>query len=508
MARHNFYRQADAMTEIRSVRRGRRLKGNSTRRRTRERQERIATILLSSGGCLLVCWLLGFIGGGSDSGSPAPQRDRQARLSALRKMGNDPEDASSRYRPSGGRRKKMKHGLLQMGEALSDPEDDPKATALARSILSASTHLIGIEVTDDSSVDDERYSGIAATFCRLDFSGQKEAPPEQPMFKDVLRFSDCEDDAKNRIRVDLAEAVQLVREFDADVVSQDVSGPTVLDLKGVVFHESRCGSTLAANTMMALNPEKNRVFSESRPPVEALMHTCGEDYSECSARAAANVLRDVIYLMGRSDDPKEENLFFKFQSVTSRTLAVFRLAFPTTPFIFLYRDPVEVMMSQLDIPRPSRANCVASKRSSPLVHKFVKETPYQMDELEDEEFCAIHLATLCGTALHNIEEADGLGLAVKYRRDLVHDLLDVVYPQHFRVTVDEAARARVLKVSGTYSKNRGQHGDKYGDFKPDSAQKKKMASPEIEDASESFLQPSFDALEKSVYNLKHMYKTS
>lgn len=497
------------MTEIRSARRGR-LKGNSTRRRSREQRERIAAILLSSGGCLLVCWLLGFIGSSSDnSGGPTPQRDRQARLAALRKMGNDPGDASSRYRPSGGRRKKMRHGLLQMGEALSDPEDDPEATALARRILSASTHLVSIEVTDDSSVDDERYSGIVATFCRLDFSGQKEAPPEQPMFKDVVRFSNCEGGAaSNMIRVDLVEAVQLVREFDADVASQDASGPTVLDLKGVVFHESRCGSTLAANTMMALNPETNRVFSESRPPVEALMHTCGEDYSECSARAAANVLRDVIYLMGRSDDTKEESLFFKFQSVTSRTLAVFRLAFPTTPFIFLYRDPVEVMMSQLDMPRPSKANCVASKRSSPLVHKFVKETPYQMDELDNEEFCAIHLATLCDMALQNIEDAGGLGLAVKYRRDLVHDFLDVVYPQHFRVAVDEAARARVLKVSGTYSKNRGQQGDRYGDFKPDSAQKKKMASPEIEDAAESFLQPSFDALEKSEYNLNNRYQTS
>ena len=500
------------MTEIR---RGR-LKGNSSRRRrSREQRERIAAILLSSGGCLLVCWLLGFIGGRSSDGGggPAAPRDRQARLAALRKMGNDPSSpgaASSRYRPSGGRRKKMRHGLLQMGEALSDPEDDPGATVLARRILSASTHLIGIQVTDDSSVNDEGYTGIVATFCRLDFSGQKEAPPEQPMFKDVLRFSNCEEDSssKNMVRVDLAEAVQLVREFDADAVSQAVSGPTVLDLKGVVFHESRCGSTLAANTMMALNPETNRVFSESRPPVEALIHACGEDYSDCSARAAANVLRDVIYLMGRSDDPKEENLFFKFQSVTSRTLAVFRLAFPTTPFIFLYRDPVEVMMSQLDMPRPSRANCVASKRSSPLVHKFVRETPYQMDELDDEEFCAIHLATLCDMALQNVEDADGLGMAVKYRKDLVHDFLDVVYPQHFQVAVDEAARARVLKVSGTYSKNRGQHGDKYGEFKSDSAEKKKMASPEIKDASESFLQPSFDGLENSKYNLKNMYQTS
>merc|ERR1719410_435296 len=103
---------------------------------------------------------------------------------------------------------------------------------------------------------------------------------------------------------------------------------------------------------------------------------------------------------------------------------MFRAAFPSTPWIFLYRDPVEVLMSQLEMPDISKAKCVRSKRSSPAVKRAVGNTVYAFDDLTDEEFCAVHLATLCDSALYNLDEADGLGMAVGYHPELVHDLLD------------------------------------------------------------------------------------
>lgn len=36
--------------------------------------------------------------------------------------------------------------------------------------------------------------------------------------------------------------------------------------RGFVYHETRCGSTLVANMLAA--PSSNRVFSESKPPVQ------------------------------------------------------------------------------------------------------------------------------------------------------------------------------------------------------------------------------------------------
>ena len=387
-------------------------------------------------------------------------------------------------------------GLLPMRRALEDDNCDPHATKIARQILSATINLVNIYQSHNNfMITDSSYSGMVAEFCPLNFTAQKENPPGLPMFRDVVNNSpQC--NKPDIVRVDFKEAVDLVREFDTDNTD---NLPMILDLKGVVFHESRCGSTLSSNAMMALHPEKHRVYSESSPPAIAF-RICGEDYSDCSPQASANLLKDVIYMMGRSNDPKEENLFFKFQSVKTRTLESFRLAFPTTPWIFLYRNPIEVMMSQLDVPHTSQANCVRSKRSSPLIKQFIDLTQYEFDDLLDEELCAIHLATICESALRSLEHADGVGMAVKYSPDLVHDFLDTVFPKHFRILVDQDGIARVKKIAGTYSKNRGMQSE--GEFKPDSKEKEKSAPKIMKEAADEFLAPVYQKLEKSVYNIR------
>jgi hypothetical protein len=386
--------------------------------------------------------------------------------------------------------------LLPMRRALEDDNFDPRAAELARNILGASLNLVDIHIISHHfSITEESYSGIVAEFCPLNFAAQKENPPSLPMFKDVVGVSpQCNE--HNNVRVDLKEAVDLVREFDAD--NTDVL-PTILDLKGVVFHESRCGSTLAANSMMALYPEKNRVYSESSPPPPAFK-ICGEDYSDCSPQASANLLKDIIYLMGRSNDPKEQNLFFKFQSVTTRNLESFRLAFPTTPWVFMYRNPIEVMMSQLDVPHTSKANCVRSKHSSPLIKRAIAGTEYKFDDFSDEEFCAVHLATICESALRNLEDADGVGMAIKYADDLEYAFLDTVFPNHFLALVDEDGRARVEKIAGTYSKGRG--GMHEGEFHSDSEEKIRNAPKSMKDAADEFLGPVNKLLDKSRYNIR------
>ena len=291
--------------------------------------------------------------------------------------------------------------------------------------------------------------------------------------------------------------MRLAREYD-DTINGNIITQN-LNLKGVVFHESRCGSTLAANTLLAVNPTEHRVYSESTPPKQALK-ICGEDFTKCSIKASANLLKDVIYMMGRSNDPNEQHFFFKFQSATTRTMEVFRMGFPTTPWIFMYRDPVQVMMSQLDMRKISRANCVRSKHSSPAVKDHVLRRGYTMEDLEDEEFCAVHLATLCDSALRQLEDANGLGLAINYSPDIVYSFLDTLLPHHFNIPLDEDGRERVLKVAGTYSKNVG-GGHEKGDFTHDSEEKERKASQEIKNAAKKFLWPSFEELETSRFNV-------
>jgi hypothetical protein len=422
---------------------------------------------------------------------------------SMMRLGKLRDGAARQHGGGGGGRRS--DGTLSIRQAMTDPNYDSYAKQQAHQILSGHASLIDVKINIDRILEDDNYSGITAEFCPLNFKVQKENPPETPMFRDLVDKSDgCVDGGReNVITVDLKEAVLLAREFDQFAQDNDFDAtyynvPNQLQLKGVVFHESRCGSTLAANTMLAMNPVKHRVYSESAPPINAMM-ACGELYDECSLEASANLLRDVIYMMGRSNDPNEENVFFKFQSMSTRNMATFRKAFPNTPWIFLYREPVEVMMSQLDVPKMKNANCV--RTYSEMVMKSVARSGYQESELENEEWCAIYLATICESAIKNLNDADGLGMAVNYHKDLTHDFIDTVFPKHFSVPLDQEAIDRVIKVSATYSKNRGEYME--GEFKSDSEKKKKMASEGIRQASSLFLEPSFHSLQTSRYNIKN-----
>jgi hypothetical protein len=113
------------------------------------------------------------------------------------------------------------------------------------------------------------------------------------MFRDLVEHSPlCQ---KRQWKFELSKIAELARHRDAQVIrdpQQQV--PKALELTAVVFHESRCGSTLVANTLIGMNPTKHRTYSESAPPAFAIKSVCGETYSVCSKQQAATLLKDVM----------------------------------------------------------------------------------------------------------------------------------------------------------------------------------------------------------------------
>ena len=316
------------------------------------------------------------------------------------------------------------------------------------------------------------------------------------MFRDLVAHSPKCD--KTRVRVPLRDVATMAREMDQKENRQPTSDhvPKPLNLTAVVFHESRCGSTLVANMLIGMDPEKHRVYSESPPPVTAL-RICGDDYEICSMDQAATILRDVLYMMGRTNDPKEQRVFFKIQSIGSRHIQVFRRAFPHTPWLFVYREPVQVMMSHLALGY-RKANCLRSLHRPPTVTQQLvrRHQGYQsISQLAPEEFCAAHLATITESALHNLnQEASSsltLGLPVNYE-NLPKALYQTILPDHFGVPTTETEIERILKVSSQYSKGRG---NKNKEWQEDSARKEEEASAEIRQAAKIFLYKSYQELQ-------------
>ena len=335
------------------------------------------------------------------------------------------------------------------------------------------------------------YAGIYGSFCTLDWSLHKKDPSSYPMFRDLVDNSEgCE--KRNQImNVNIHDLMKLARVQD----NASDTDTKVLDLTAVVFHESRCGSTLTANIFAAVDPEGHRVYSESTPPLQVLNSVCGEDHSICDTDVAASVLRDVMYLMRRTNQPDEERAFFKIQSVGTRNLSVFTTAFPDTPYLMVYRDPVQVMMSHLKGNNLRNANCVRQRRTPPsaVVKAVEKYTPdIAIKKIPAEDYCAAHLASITETMV-DAHTANGIPINYESLPDL---LFNEILPFLLHVPALTDAQLRTVKdVAAVYSKNRG--GNRVaGSFQSDSEKKEEMASPAVRHAAQTYLLPSYQALEK------------
>lgn len=372
-------------------------------------------------------------------------------------------------------------------------------------VVAGKIHLIDLKISK-SGIQAETsagYEGVMGIFCKLEWHLHKSDPSTYPMFRDLVGHSPT---CQNPIELDLKQVVNQIRhtdeqrdlqhnnrqhEHDHDRDFDHPNGAHTIYPTGFVFHESRCGSTLVANSLAAMNPTSHRVYSESSPPITAV-RVCGYQGEECPEGRAVEILRDVIYVMGRTERAEEKELFFKIQSIGSRYLTVFLEAFPETPWIYVYREPVQIMMSQL-AQGESRANCVRQLRDVPQhrVDKLIEDGK-ELESLSPVDKCALHLSLLCESAVRAIFDAGMIARPVNYE-NLIQKLVDHIIPDHFGVLMTEEGKNNIIEIGSRYSKGRG---GKNREWKEDSHQKEMRASPEIRMAANYFLKEWYDTLEE------------
>lgn len=84
--------------------------------------------------------------------------------------------------------------------------------------------------------------------------------------------------------------------------------------------------------------------SETPPPIAALNLCAGE--GKCPDGMREELVRTVFRLMGPIQDG-HTHMFFKFQS--SKFVSAVERAWPAVKWIYLFRDPLEVMASNLKV---------------------------------------------------------------------------------------------------------------------------------------------------------------
>lgn len=113
-----------------------------------------------------------------------------------------------------------------------------------------------------------------------------------------------------------------------------------------VFHASRCGSTLLARMLMTL---RSHVVVSEPTMLEALLHPTAHVPPMRRERRVA-LLRALFSALAQPRSGGETRFVVKLDAWNVVALPLIREAFPDVPWLYLYRDPAEIAVSQWRAP--------------------------------------------------------------------------------------------------------------------------------------------------------------
>ncbi len=244
---------------------------------------------------------------------------------------------------------------------------------------------------------------------------------------------------------------------------------------GFIFHLSRCGSTLITRMLAAL--PQNLVLSE--PGLLERMLRCGQRAPHSSTAQRVAWLQWLVSALGQPRAGLEQRLFIKFDPGNIVDLPLLRQAFPGVPWIFVYRDPVEVMVSNLRAPARILAKGILPPESLNLNESVLAA-------MDDAEYSARVLGFIAESASHQAVLTGGKLIEYKQLPSIVwRDLR-----QHFQLdfTPDEIDQLqRVAAFDAKEPKRR---------FETDAEAKNREATPHIRYLAEQWIAPHYKRLEE------------
>lgn len=287
------------------------------------------------------------------------------------------------------------------------------------------------------------------------------APLTAPFFEDQLRSARSQ--PFNRLfrqRTPLAGMAQ----------AQPDDGLAAPD--GFIFHLSRCGSTLVSQMLGAL---PDTIVVSEPPPLDSVVQLVNANPG-VPIEERARLLRAMVGALGRDRTGDARHYVVKLDSWHALTLPLFRYSFPETPWIFLYRDPIEIIVSQMRI-------------------RGVQATPGTMpqdlygivdgENMSAEEYCARAFACICNAVL---DHADlGRGLLINYAS--LPGAVETEIISHFGIEMAEVGSAAMQAAAGRDAKAPSRS------FVADTEVKQKEATDSVRAAVEAHLQEPYRRLE-------------
>ena len=247
----------------------------------------------------------------------------------------------------------------------------------------------------------------------------------EPFFQQTVDRLRSEHLAGEEGFTELDTLVQLEKTFDSVPPS------------GFIFHSSRCGSTLVANACRAI--EGSIVLSEP-PAVDKLVARFITDADDRTKEMLYSIfLRATVAALGQRRTGRERHLFIKFACCSVSQIERIRRIWPNVPWVFLYRDPIETIVSNMQ-----NLPSWLQDEDHRVLASIVSASAAEVAAMTREELCARAIAAFYTTA-HRV--ANDRALLLNY------DQLSPTNVLEFFAVVPTAAEMEIIaRQSQNYSK--------------------------------------------------------
>lgn len=295
---------------------------------------------------------------------------------------------------------------------------------------------------------------------RVDWCWLGEQPLTRPFFRD---------DVEQALRLPFNQAFRRETGLAALLDWQRVSPG--LAPGALVFHASRCGSTLLAQMLAGL--PRNTVLSEPSP-LDSLLRAHYRDLSLVARQA--EWVSALLSAYGQRRQDGEGRLLVKLDAWNVFEAPLLRELYPAVPFVFLYRDPLEIVVSQLAQPGMHRVPGL-------LGPSGLDERLPGAQAMSPLEYTCRMVGQILQGGLELCQRQGGIALNYSELPGALWGRLATLFD------VREADVTRLREVAGFDAKQPTLS------FSADTRRKRESASAEVRDAVQRWAQGPYEALE-------------
>ncbi|TDI59056.1 MAG: hypothetical protein E2O92_08505 [Alphaproteobacteria bacterium] len=274
---------------------------------------------------------------------------------------------------------------------------------------------------------------------------------------------------------------------DMDVLRSDDIIADSLSPSGLIFHISRCGSTLLGKAL-ARTPH-HIVINQGGPLQRGFWAWLTDDFAKEAEASEENLamFRRLVGAMTRPRTGIETASFMKFISWNALYMDFVHQAYPDTPTLFLYRDPVEVIASVL-----KETTAVLVAKDHRQAEFLTGRTKAEIANMSDVEFLAICFSRYFETALSRTDDIKMLNYT-NINAGRFPDIVDL----GLEYSPDPTDMAPMLEQFNFHSKDDGDSAK----FQDDSATKQKAITDQDRQLIEKQCAGLVDRLDASPYNV-------